>query len=203
LNWKKLMPHAKESRTDQLLETATLLFKEKGYHNTSMQDLADALGMQKGSLYYYIDSKEELLRELLEQATSILGAQIDEIYAAELSPTEKLRRALENHGRVIMDHLNLVTVYLQEYRSLSPERLTEALATRKHYEQRLMQILEDGIASGEFRPVDVKMTVFGFLGMLNWTHQWFNPDGTLSSTQIAAMLADLALQAITTHHSYK
>ena len=117
------MAQAKESRADQLLETATLLFKEKGYHNTSMQDLADALGMQKGSLYYYIESKEDLLREVLEQATSILGAQIDEVYAADLTAAEKLRIALENHGRAIMDHLNLVTVYLQEYRSLPPERL--------------------------------------------------------------------------------
>ena len=190
------MAQAKESRADQLLETATLLFKEKGYHNTSMQDLADALGMQKGSLYYYIDSKEELLRELLEQATSILGAQIDEIYAADLSPGEKLQRALENHGQAIMDHLNLVTVYLQEYRSLPPERLQEALATREHYERRLMQILQDGIASGQFRQVDVKMTVFGFLGMLNWTHQWFTPEGELTSGEIAVILADLAMQAV-------
>jgi AcrR family transcriptional regulator len=190
------MPQAKESRADQLLETATLLFKEKGYHNTSMQDLADALGMQKGSLYYYIDSKEELLRELLEQATSILGAQIDEIYAADLCPSEKLRLALENHGQAMMDHLNLVTVYLQEYRSLPPERLQEVLVTREHYEQRLMQILQDGIDSGEFRPVEVKMTVFGFLGMLNWTHQWFSPQGALTSEQIAAILADLAMHAV-------
>ena len=190
------MPQTKESRADQLLETATLLFKEKGYHNTSMQDLADALGMQKGSLYYYIDSKEELLRELLEQATSILGAHIDEIYAADLSASEKLRRALENHGQAIMDHLNLVTVYLQEYRSLPPERLEEVLVAREHYEERLMQILQDGITSGEFNPVDVKMTVFGFLGMLNWTHQWFSPEGELTSEEIAVILADLALQAV-------
>lgn len=190
------MPQAKESRSDQLLETATLLFKEKGYHNTSMQDLAAALGMQKGSLYYYIDSKEELLRELLEQATSILGAHIDEIYAADLSASKKLRRALENHGQAIMDHLNLVTVYLQEYRSLPPERLEEVLVAREHYEERLMQILQDGITSGEFNPVDVKMTVFGFLGMLNWTHQWFSPEGELTSEEIAVILADLALQAV-------
>ena len=190
------MAQAKESRADQLLETATLLFKEKGYHNTSMQDLADALGMQKGSLYYYIDSKEELLRALLEQATSILGAQIDEIYAADLSPAEKLRRALENHGQAMMDHLNLVTVYLQEYRSLPTERLEEVMERREHYENRLMQILQDGIASGEFRTVNIKLTVFGFLGMLNWTHQWFSPDGELSSEEIAAILADLAIQAV-------
>jgi AcrR family transcriptional regulator len=80
------MTQRKVAREGQLLETATLLFKEKGYHNTSMQDLADALGMQKGSLYYCVESKEELLRRLLEQATSYMAFQIDEIYAADLPP---------------------------------------------------------------------------------------------------------------------
>jgi AcrR family transcriptional regulator len=190
------MSQRRTAREDQLLETATRLFKDQGFHNTSMQDLAAALGMQKGSLYYYIDSKEELLRRLLERATSILAFQIDEIYATDLPPAEKLRWALENHAVTMMEHLDLVSVYLQEYRSLPPKRLTEALAVRKHYEQILMQMVEDGIASGDFRPVNVKMAVFGFLGMVNWTHQWFSPAGEFSSQEIAAMLADLALQGV-------
>ena len=70
------------------------------------------------------------------------------------------------------------------------------MTRRENYEQCLMQILQDGITSGEFRPVDVKMTVFGFLGMLNWTHQWFSQDGELSSEEIAAILADLAMNAV-------
>jgi len=190
------MTRRRAEREDQLLESATRLFKEKGYHNTSMQDLADALDLQKGSLYYYIDSKEELLRRLLERATSFLALQIDEIYATDLPPREKLRWALQNHGETMMEHLDLVAVYLQEYRNLPPERLSEALAVRKHYEQVLMQILEDGIASGEFRPVNVKMAVLGLLGMLNWTHQWFSPDGEFSAQEVAAMLANLALDGL-------
>lgn len=193
------MTQRRAEREDQLLESATRLFKEKGYHNTSMQDLADALDMQKGSLYYYIDSKEELLRRLLERATSFLALQIDEIYAADLPPREKLRWALQNHGETLMEHMDLVAVYLQEYRNLPPERLREALGVRKHYEQMLMQILEDGIASGEFRTVSVKMAVFGLLGMLNWTHQWFSPDGEFSAQEVAAMLADLALDGLARH----
>lgn len=186
----------KAEREDQLLETATRLFKEKGYHNTSMQDLADALGLQKGSLYYYIESKDELLRKLLERATSFLAFQIDEIYAADLPPAQKLTWAMENHATTMMEHLDLVAVYLQEYRNLPPKRLEEALAVRKHYEQILMQILEDGIATGDFRSVDVRMAVFGILGMLNWTHQWFSPEGPLSSQQVAATLSDLALYGL-------
>jgi AcrR family transcriptional regulator len=184
-------------KEDQLLEAATHLFKEKGYHSTSMQELAEALGMQKGSLYYYIDSKEELLRRLMERATSFMASQIDEIYAADLPPAEKLRWALENHAVTMMDHLDLVAVYLHEYRNLPPERMAEALAVRKHYERVLMQIVEDGIAMGEFRPVNVKMAVFGMLGMLNWTHQWFSPDGPYTSHEVAATLAGLAMQGLT------
>jgi AcrR family transcriptional regulator len=190
------MTERRTSREDQLFEAATRLFKEKGYHNTSMQDLADALGVQKASLYYYIDSKEELLRRLLRRATTLLGAQIDTYYAADLPPAEKLRQALENHAVTIMDHLDLVSVYLQEYHSLPPERLKEAMEVREHYERVLMQILEDGIASGDFRPLNAKMAVFGLLGMLNWSHQWFSPEGTLSSQEVAAILADLALRGV-------
>ncbi len=190
------MTERKAAREDQLLEAATHLFKEKGYHNTSMQDLADALGVQKGSLYYYIESKEELLRRLLERAASFLGARIDEIYAADLSPVEKLRRALENYAEMMMDNLDLVAVYLYEYRNLPPQRLEEALVARGHYERALMRILQDGIATGDFRPVNVKMTVYGLLGMLNWTHQWFSPDGEFSAQEIAALLADLALNGL-------
>jgi AcrR family transcriptional regulator len=182
---------------DQLLEAATHLFKEKGYHSTSMQQLAEAVGMQKGSLYYYIDSKEELLRRLMERATSFMTNQIDEIYGTDLPPAKKLRWALENHAVTMMENLDLVAVYLREYRNLPQHRLAEALAVRKHYEQVLMQIVEDGIGCGEFRSVNVKMAVFGMLGMLNWTHQWFSPDGQFSSQEVAATLAELAMHGLT------
>ena len=184
-------------KEEQLLKAATHLFKEKGYHNTSMQDLADAVGMQKGSLYYYIEGKDELLRRLMERATSFMATQIDEVYASDLPPARKLRWALEDHAVTMMEHLDLVAIYLHEYRNLPPKRMAEALAVRKHYEQVLMQIVEDGIASGEFRAVNVKMAVFGMLGMLNWTHQWFSPGGSLSSTEVATTLADLALHGLT------
>ncbi len=190
------MAQKRTAREDQLLETAARLFKEKGYHKTSMQDLADALGLQKGSLYYYIDSKEELLRRLLERATSFLAIQIDDIYAADLPPAEKLRWALENHALAMMEHLDLMAVYLYEYRNLSPGRLEKALAVGKHYERMLIRIVEDGVAAGDFRPVQARMAVLGLLGMVNWTHQWFSPEGQFSSQEIAQTLANLALHGL-------
>lgn len=190
------MPERRTTREDELLETAIRLFKEKGYHNTSMQDLADALGMQKGSLYYYINSKEELLWRLLERAMRVMTVHIDEIYVTDMPAEAKLRLALQKHAVTMMENLDLVSVYLQEYRNLPPERLQEALSIRKHYEKVLMQIIRDGIQSGEFRAVDEKMALFGILGMLNWTHQWFSPRGKLSAQEIADVLIDLVLYGL-------
>lgn len=124
------MTQRKAAREDQLLEVATRLFKEKGHHNTSMQNLVHALGVQKASLYCYVESEQEPLCRLLERAPSLLGARIDEIYAADLPPAEKLRRVLEDHALTMVEHLNLASVYLHEYRDLPPQRLEEALATR-------------------------------------------------------------------------
>ena len=95
-----------------------------------------------------------------------------------------------------MINLDLVAVYLNEYRNLPPRRLKEALVARKHYEQVLTRILEDGIAAGEFRPVNVRMVVYGLLGMLNWTHQWFSPEGDFTAHEIAVILTDLALNGL-------
>ena len=197
------MAQRKAAREEELLQAATRLFKEKGYRTTSMRDLANALGVQKASLYYYLKSKEDLLRRLLEHAFSIVQSQIDDIYATDLSPTEKLRLALRNHAVTMMDNLNLVSVYLHEYRNLPPRRLKQVLGVRKHYEQVLAQIMQDGIASGEFRPVNIKMTVYGLLGMLNWTHQWFSPTGELSSQEIADILVDLALYGLVTRPTHR
>jgi len=193
------MSHRRAAREEEILETAVRLFREKGFHNTSMQDLADALGLQKASLYYYFSGKEDLLYRLLERGSRLLSAQIDAIYTSNLPPVEKLRLALETHAVTVMEHLDLVSVYLREYRTLPPERLRKVLSLRRHYEDILMRILEDGIASGDFRPVNVKMAILGFLGMLNWTHQWFSPQGTLSAQEVAAILVDLALQGVVAH----
>jgi AcrR family transcriptional regulator len=193
------MTQHRASKQDQLLEAATQLFREKGYHHTSMQDLADALGMQKGSLYYYIDGKQDLLRKLLERATSLLAAGIDDIYTSDLPPTEKLRWALEQHALAIMENLDLVSVYLHEYRSLPPAQVDKALAVRKRYERVLMQIVEDGMAAGDFRPVDAKVAVFGLLGMLNWTQEWFSPEGTFTAPEVAGMLVSLAVEGLVGH----
>jgi AcrR family transcriptional regulator len=180
----------------EILDAAARLFKEKGFHATSMQDIANAVGLQKGSLYYHIASKEELLFRISHAAISAIIAHLEEITQAPLSPTEKLRQAIENHVVTLCDRIDLLSVFLKESRTLTAEQQAQILEQRKRYEELFAGILREGIAAGEFRPVDVPVVTVGLLGMLNWMHQWYRPEGRLSPQQIADIFIDLALRGL-------
>ena len=186
---------SREKETE-ILDAAARLFKEKGFHATSMRDIAEAVGMQKGSLYYHIASKEELLFRISHAAINAIIARLEEIAQAPLSPTEKLRQAIENHVLTLCDRLDLLSVFLKESKTLTAEQQAQILERRKRYEELFEGILEEGIAAGEFRAVDVPVVAAGLLGMLNWMHQWYRPDGRLSPQQIAAIFTDLALHGL-------
>lgn len=190
------MTQRRLEREDQLYETASRLFREKGFHNTSMRDLGEALGVNGSALYYYVKSKDELLFRILERGGRLLGAQVDELHAADLSPRDKLHRAFENHALTVMENQDLLSVYLQEYRKLPMEKRQQMWAVRKRFERGLMRILEDGIESGDFRPVNAKVAIAGLLSMLDSTHQWFYRHGELSAQEVAAIVADLAVRAV-------
>lgn len=187
---------AMRSRETEILDAAARLFKEKGFHATSMRDIADAVGMQKGSLYYHIASKEELLFRISHDAINAVIARLEAIAEAPLSPTEKLRQAIENHVLTLCERLDLLSVFLRESKTLTAEQQAQILERRKRYEELFESILEEGIAAGEFRAVDVPIVASGLLGMLNWMHQWYRPDGRLSPQQIAAIFVDLTLRGL-------
>src|ERR1700716_3726678 len=112
-------------REDQVRAAALRLFKEKGYHATSMRDIASEVGINKGSLYSYIRSKEDLLIPVFEQAMGVLLAQIEQITAdSGLQPTERLKRAIHAHVIAVADNLDVLTVYLSEWRQLAADSLT-------------------------------------------------------------------------------
>src|SRR6266851_8265268 len=151
-------------REDQVRAAALRLFKEKGYHATSMRDIANAVGMNKGSLYSYIRSKEDLLIPVFDRAQGVLLAEIEQITADQsLTPTDRLRRAIHAHVAAVANNLDVLTVYLSEWRQLATESLTTNRMQRERYAGLLRQILEDGIASGEFRPMDTRIVMVGMI----------------------------------------
>jgi len=185
------------AREDQVRAAALRLFKEKGYHATSMRDIAEAVGINKGSLYSYIKSKEDLLVPMFEQAQGVLLFQIEQIAVdPSLSPTERLKRALHAHVTAVAGNLDVLTVYLSEWRQLATESLATNQRQRERYAQLFHQILRDGVASGEFRPMDTRIVMLGMIGMCNYLFRWYRDDGRLTPDQVADELIEMVMHGV-------
>ncbi|MDR5708869.1 MAG: TetR/AcrR family transcriptional regulator [Armatimonadota bacterium] len=184
------------SRHEELLAAAVRLFRERGYHATSMQDLAQALGIQRGSLYHYIAAKEDLLWEIMDRALSRLMAAVEPVVRTPSSAARRLQGAIAAHLAVAASLRDELTILHVELKSLSPSRRREMVARRGRYETLFREILEDGIARGEFREVDVKAATFALLGACNWFTQWFRPDGPQGHAHFTRWFSDLFLRGL-------
>ena len=185
------------SREEQLYTAALTLFREKGYHATSMQDIAEVVGVYKGSLYHYISGKEDLLLLVFERAMADLLLEMEAIATdAAVPATTRLRRAIHAHVRAVASNQDGLIVYLHEWRALAGARAAHVAAQRERYAELLADIVAAGVRSGEFRPVDIRIATFGILGMCNWLSQWFRAGGRLTPEAIAEQFADMALGAL-------
>ncbi|MCL6581428.1 MAG: TetR/AcrR family transcriptional regulator [Firmicutes bacterium] len=184
------------SKEERILEVAMRVFRERGYHAASMQEIADAVGMQKGSLYYYISGKQELLFMILERAIDTITARLEAIYQSALPPREKLRQAIVTHVETVSQRQDMLTILLRERHALSPTQQAVMEEKSDHYERLFQRIIGEGIREGDFRPVDIKVTSFGILGMCNWIYQWYRAGGRLEAREIGEMFADLIFSGL-------
>lgn len=160
------------STRDRLSEEAARLFAERGYHGTSIADLADALGIRKSSVYSHIGGKEDLLAEIALAGADAFHAALDAI-PGDLSAGERLERALRAHLAVVDRQLDVATVWLQEWRFLTGAPLERFLAERRRYEQRIRGLLQEGVRAGELRAdLDVEHATLAYLSLGNWAYTW-------------------------------
>ncbi|MGB3618592.1 MAG: TetR/AcrR family transcriptional regulator [Catalinimonas sp.] len=190
------MPTLTETPKLRLERKATELFRERGYAATTMRDLARRVGVEAASLYAHVRSKEELLRKICFDMADRFFAALDTAEAPGLAPAEQLRRYVTAHVSVITGHPAPAAVFLHEWRHLSEPSLTDFRALRDRYEERFRAVITAGVEAGAFRAVDPKFTTLTVLSALNWTYQWYRPDGAMSSEQIAAQLYDLLLRGL-------
>jgi AcrR family transcriptional regulator len=163
------------TRRSELTRTAARLFAEKGYHGTSIGDLAKAMGVQKGSLYAHISSKEDLLYETMREGADAFHAALDAI-PDELPPTEKIRLALRGHLRVVAEQLDVATVFIREWRYLEEDRREEILGERRRYEDRTRALFREGRELGGLRSdLDDATAALLMLSAANWAYTWLQP----------------------------
>jgi TetR/AcrR family transcriptional regulator, cholesterol catabolism regulator len=189
----RLQP-AETSRKEQLYQTAGQLFAQQGYHATSMRDLARAMGVQGGSLYAHIESKEELLFEIVNRATEEFLTALLPVAGQKLPAPAHLQALLQAHLTVMGRHLEWATVFFHEWKHLSRDKQQLVTAGRDQVEGIYRQVLERGVLEGYFRrDLDVKLAAILCLSGVNWVYHWFRPDGRLSSDEVAAQFAQMLI----------
>ncbi|NBB72906.1 MAG: TetR family transcriptional regulator [Bacteroidetes bacterium] len=189
---------SRNARKTEILRTAAGVFREKGFHGARIQDVADRLGMQKGSLYYYISSKEDLLRGLVEEPIRAMNQEVRELLDTGYAPAQKLARVIELHLRYFQEHRDIFGIFLREDIELLDQTSDSDLrALLRTYEDYWDELLQEGIADGVFREdIDRSVITKAVIGMCNGTFTWFNPDGRYPIQEIARLLADFALRGV-------
>lgn len=188
-----------EQRADrmvEIMEAAVKLFAKKGYHATSISDISEAVGLGRGALYYYIQSKEDLLWEIHNRHVDPLLQATMQLEQQKLSPEEKLRALSRQLIETITTYLPYMIVFYREMGALSPERLAKLVEKRRAYEDSIERILREGVQRGDWEIENPRMCVLAFLGMYNWTFQWYNPQGLMKPSEIADTFFQLFLDGI-------
>lgn len=188
----------KEAKTEEVYAIAARLFATKGYHATRIQDIADELGMLKGSLYYYFDSKEDLLVRLVQSRLGEAHQVIRGIIEGEGDAAAKLTCAIQEHLRLYQQSAHIYALFY--YENLS--QINEATAQIVHrltyeYERLWHELVQIGVHEGSFRPdLDVAITVKAIMGMCNSTLLWYNPHGRLTINAVAQVFSEIIRQGI-------
>ena len=164
------------SRRDELTREAARLFAQRGFHGTSMGDLADALGVRKGSLYSLTGSKQELLLETMRGGARAFHAALDAV-PEDAPAVERVRLGLRGHLRVVAEQLDVATVFTREWRYLEGENRDEIVSERRRYEERWRALFREGVESGDLRTdLDAAAATLLVLSAANWAYTWLDPE---------------------------
>jgi AcrR family transcriptional regulator len=179
----------------QILKSAAGAFRRRGYHGASVEEIADALEMTKGNLYYYFRNKEEILFACHQHSLDLLLATLAQVQASTDPPDRKLRRLIQAFVHLILDELHGTALFL-DLQALSKPHLRIVVRRRDEFDRGLRGIIADGMARRIFAGGDPKLLSFAVLGAINWIPKWFDPHGAAASTEIADTFADFIVAGL-------
>ena len=178
-----------------ILTSAAKAFRRLGYHGATVEEIAAALHMKKGNLYYYFKNKEEILFACHQYSLDRLLHLLDEIQHTEAAADDKLRRLIVAFVHTILDELHGTALFL-DLEALSPSHLKAVIVRRDEFDRGVRQVLSEGMTKGTFARADPKFLTFALLGAVNWIPRWFNPEGPATSQEIADRFADYLIAGL-------
>lgn len=182
----------------KILEQSIILFESKGFSETSIQDIVDAVKVTKGTFYYYFKSKEELLMDIhLRYISDIVQRQKEIVDDTAKDSKAKLYEVVYMLLGSIKTQGTSARVFYREMRNLNEEHLAQIIPARDQFFSQLNKIVDEGIEKGEFRnDLRSDMITFALLGACNWSYQWFNPNGPVPDYEVAEIYMEIFLNGI-------
>jgi AcrR family transcriptional regulator len=181
---------------EDILDAAAQVIRQKGFHGASMSDIAEAVNLQKASLYHHVSSKQEILLALLERALGMLTEHISGIASQSIPADEKLRQMIRAYLSALAENSDLSSVLLFEHRSLDKKSHARHIPQRDNFEGIWRAVVNEGIRAKIFDCPDAGMAIRALMGIMNWTLTWYSPAGGKSIEKIADGYADLFFRGI-------
>jgi TetR/AcrR family transcriptional regulator, cholesterol catabolism regulator len=190
-----------KKREREIMDAAAEIFHRNGYADTSVQDVADAVGILKGSLYYYIDSKEDLLYRVLLEVHEDARAIVAEVSAmTDATPLQRIAAYVRRHVTYNVRNHTKVAVYYHDFDLLSAERWADIRKQRRVYEDFLQSLVRAAQEAGEVEPTaDARVLSYCMFGTMNWTYTWYKSDGRISVDELADMVAEFTVNGLRNH----
>jgi AcrR family transcriptional regulator len=185
----------KEQKRKAICAAATKLFAQKGYENTTTRDIASAAKISSAALYYYFDSKEDLLYQILDETITNGLKLLSRIGEREKTLPEKLSSILRMHTRTAVDY-NKMKLLVHDQKSLSSKHKELLSKKQRDYVQFLIKILDDLKKEGKITDIDTTVCAFAFFGMVSWAYRWYNPKGRIKPLELANIFNRIFTQGI-------
>ena len=185
----------RELKRNAVLQTAAQLFNERGFHATSLDDIAERLNVSKPTVYYYVESKDQILLECVKIALDLMQAGIDEVRAAGGSAIDQLKACMRIYSSVVTQDFGMCVIRIGE--DPLPDPLKKELRGLKAgIDGQFRRLIAEGVDEGSLAPCDPKMAAFMLAGALSWIGRWYRPDGDLTPDQIADQGIELLLNGV-------
>ena len=180
----------------RLIDESARLFDRDGYNHVSMEAIAAAVGLAKPSLYHYVRSKDQILVLIHQEFMALTLTRAESLDRSRLAPRDQLLEIMGDILELMHSHRGHVRVFWEHHRELPRQVQKKIAQDRRRYLEIVRKILSRGVASGDFRPLNVSLAALAVFGMCNWAYQWYDVRGKLSSRDIALMFADFLLRGI-------
>jgi TetR/AcrR family transcriptional regulator, cholesterol catabolism regulator len=185
------LPPTRAAVLDEIVRAAAGAFGEVGYRTATLEAIAERAGLSKVTLYRYVASKEELLSLVVERIIEEFQSGLRRIVAEQRPADDTLRRIVHYQVALMAEHLSFLTVFFSEESGLPAPMAARATRAKREYDQTIERVVREGVEAGLLRDLPPTLVVFGLLGMCNWLHKWYRPDGKRTPAEIADVFVAL------------